>query len=104
MAKAKFFPRTMYKVLIAFEQDKSYSTRDLLLLLSEMKYKGLEYNLRHYCAHHYLNRKKENIITWNIDNKPDIHISKYYLYSITTRGINKVEYLKKHRPRKKIQK
>ncbi len=85
----------MYKVLRAFEPDKQYNVKDLLLLLPEMKYKGLEYNLRHYWAHHYLNRKKENIVTWDIDNKPDIHTSKYYIYSITQRGINKVEYLKK---------
>ncbi len=91
----------MYKVLSAFEPDKSYNVRQLLGILPEMQYKGLEYNLRHYHSNHLLRRQKENIITWDIDNKPDIHTSRYYLYSITNRGINKREYLKKRDKRRR---
>lgn len=91
----------MYKVLSAFEMGKSYNVKQLIELLPELKYKALEYNLRHYHGHHYLNREKENIITWDINNKPDIHISKYFIYFITSRGIGKVEYLKKRAKRRR---
>jgi hypothetical protein len=63
---AKFFPKTMLMVLNAFTIDKKYSVKDLLEILPEMKYKALEYNLRHYHSNHLLKREKERTIIWNI--------------------------------------
>jgi len=88
----KFFPATMYQVLNVFEPDKQYSVKDLLLILTEMKYASLESNLRHYTAIKLLKQIKK-VEGWTIDNQIMSMKLKAYHYTITNAGKKRREYL-----------